>query len=617
MRRPLSPHIPLSAGVNLMNIDMVNMPPLKLTQQAQLERIWRNCLRPDSSVELRYLLRRHFWVFVFCVFASLSIAVAYIIKTPRLFTTHTQVLFDLRTPKPLPTPGNDDHSPRTLENPEIESQIEILSSTPLQAAVVKQYKLYQVPEFIADTRSPLRRLSQTVMSLFQVGEKQEPAPASPDAPNPADVRAAIDYVSNGLYIERVKLSYLIDISFTSRDPETSALISNAIAEAYINDQISTNAKIANAGAAWLEERIDQLRQKVNDASFKLQQFRTKRDEALSGQTSLDELESTVSAYKKLYEGYLQAFTDSAQREALPGAIGRIVGFAEVPLSPSHPRIPKILGASIIIGLLTGYAIAVARQYFDKTVRKPGQIAQSGVAYLGELRGLNEPGPMRLVPNEPLSQFSYDLRRLERNLSSARVPEFQSIGVTSISSRTHSNEITCNLAYFYAVAGKRVVVVDADLYRRRISRAFDLDTRQGLTDVIRGTAEAGDCIVSGAFWSVDLLPAGTLDEQNVDYRPFGAGRLRDRLVGALETYDVVIYDMPAAFSPVTLSFASVLDAVVILAEFGRTSLPVFAELAAALQAGTGKFVGAAIAVDRRSHPWPIRRDVNLRSPLEAT
>ncbi len=150
-----------------------------------------------------------------------------------------------------------------------------------------------------------------------------------------------------------------------------------------------------------------------------------------------------STYRKLYESYLQAYTGSVQRQALPASMARVITRASPPLAPSHPRTLILLGVSILLGLLVGYGIALIRHLLDKSVRGPLQIQKAGLNWLGELRELNRPADhetgresgfnwtrnyfrgrqiecisnrIRMVADEPLSQFSFDIRTLERNLT---------------------------------------------------------------------------------------------------------------------------------------------------------------------------------------------------------
>jgi polysaccharide biosynthesis transport protein len=597
----------------------LNLPITKLSHQARQEEISENCLPSDIRTEIFYLVRRHAWIVAAAVFLTLSAGVIYILTAPKLYTAHTSMLLDPRNPKPVVEP---EKITRSLDNPEIESQITILKSDQLHAAVVDSLKLYSDPEFVP-----------VPVSEPYADKKQGPAPP----PDPADVREAIDFLQSRLEVKRVNLSYILAISFRSEDPERAAQVTNAIADLYLQEQLTMHSQIASQGSKWLEARIDRLRQQVNEAVLKVQEFRAKRRSKEGNQTTLDALESTATTYRKLYESYLQAYTDSVQRQALPPAMARIVTRATAPMSPSHPRKAVILVVSVLLGLLAGFGIAVLRNFLDQSVRGHQQIEQAGIHYLGEVRGItpasdqensssgeikgvrnrkwavqaflwgllgvklreqpeeNSTNRPQTIRKNPTSQFSFDMRRLERKLELVTETEsVRVIGVVPASVRFLTSEVSCNLAYLYAAKGKRVLLVDANVYSTPLTRTLAAKAEKGLADVLLGSAEAKDCIIRNAISDVDLLPARVVEGPVFTTWPFPPKLLREKLEDIQESYDVIIVDLPHACSPAALSINSILEAVVIMADYGCTKIAYLAELAATYQSNAREFVGAAIA-----------------------
>ena len=183
--------------------------------------------------------------------ASLLIAISYILVTPRLYTAHVQMLLDPRIPTPLPAAREEDRTVKEFDNPEVESQIEILQSRRILTAVVSELKLYDNLEFTSDTRSRIHVLYDALMNpisfkkidTFNKGD-QQPTGADLDS---LDFRAAVDYLRDRLEIERVKLSYILDISFTSLTPEMAALSRQFCHEPYIEDQLTTRVSDRQRG----------------------------------------------------------------------------------------------------------------------------------------------------------------------------------------------------------------------------------------------------------------------------------------------------------------------------------------------------------------------------------
>src|SRR5207302_618284 len=115
--------------------------------------------------------------------------------------------------------------------------------------------------------------------------------------------------------------YIIEISFSSRDPEKAARIANAIADAYIHDQLEAKADAARQASRWMEERLTQLGRQLNAAANAVHEFRTANGIAdrTEGRSllidKLTELEATAGAYRKLYEALLQRMGENQQQES--------------------------------------------------------------------------------------------------------------------------------------------------------------------------------------------------------------------------------------------------------------------------------------------------------------
>ena len=208
-------------------------------------------------------------------------------------------------------------------------------------------------------------------------------------------RRTMSIFSNGLDIRRIGVSYAIDISFTSHDPEGAARIANATADAFVREQIETKADAAKEGGAWLETRLQQLRTQMNQAMAKAQEFRSrhdysvgdeaKREDGAGAVPTLEELEVTAETYQKMYESFLQAYTNSVSQQSYPVADARVITAATAPLYPSAPKPKLMLAFAAAAGLILGIGLSFVRHTFDWTIRSPRHIRDNlGVECVGEL-----------------------------------------------------------------------------------------------------------------------------------------------------------------------------------------------------------------------------------------
>ena len=85
-----------------------------------------------------------------------------------------------------------------------------------------------------------------------------------------------------LEVKRVGLSYVIQIGFRSLKPERAEQIANAIAEAYINDQLDAKYQATRRASTWLQDRIRELREQASTAERAVVEFKTKNNIVKTG-----------------------------------------------------------------------------------------------------------------------------------------------------------------------------------------------------------------------------------------------------------------------------------------------------------------------------------------------
>ena len=78
---------------------------------------------------------------------------------------------------------------------------------------------------------------------------------------------------NNRTIKRLGLTYVMEIGFTSSDPAKAAQIANAIADAYIVDQLEAKYQATRRASVWLQDRIKELRTQATAAQRAVVDFK--------------------------------------------------------------------------------------------------------------------------------------------------------------------------------------------------------------------------------------------------------------------------------------------------------------------------------------------------------
>ncbi|MHC5019472.1 MAG: tyrosine-protein kinase family protein, partial [Planctomycetota bacterium] len=88
---------------------------------------------------------------------------------------------------------------------------------------------------------------------------------------------------------------------------------------------------------------------------------------------------------------------------------------------------------------------------------------------------------------------------------------------------------------------RTLVLDADLRRPRLAKAFGMEREPGLTEVLTGRIPATQAIQATDQPRLDLLPAGELPENPSEL--LGGDALMQTLTELSAQYDRIVIDTP--------------------------------------------------------------------------
>lgn len=225
---------------------------------------------PVSAVieRLTGFVRRQYQVLLIVPTAAIALGLLYLMITPAQYTATATVLIDsnaLRALQTQPLPQGD----TPLDALQVGSQVEILASEKLALAVIRQLGLADDPQFV--------KTSAGLSTLFS---------SSPPASSQADKeqRALDEFVSHRS-ISRVERTYALNISYTARNRAAASKIANAIAEAYINDQLEAKYQTARRASAWLQDRIKELKAEATTADRAVLEFKEKNNIVDFGGTS--------------------------------------------------------------------------------------------------------------------------------------------------------------------------------------------------------------------------------------------------------------------------------------------------------------------------------------------
>jgi Mrp family chromosome partitioning ATPase/capsular polysaccharide biosynthesis protein len=414
----------------------------------------------------------------------------------------------------------------------------------------------------------------------------------------------------------VGVGYTVTASIVAPDSSTGSTVSDAVAVAAESDRPAVSALAANAYA----QAVIDLRKQNEQASL---------SEAQVAVRSQMKLYPTKSA--KLSTDYLllvQRLRDLQVADATVTGDFKIIQPATPPGSPASPKPMRSAAEGLGVGLFAGIALAFIVGQFDTRVRTHRQAGEIlGLPVVGRLprlsRRLLREGTLVSL-SDPEGSVAEALRMLRSNLDWARIDDdWKSLLITSAHKGEGKTLTLCNLAVTLALAGKNVVVVDADFRDPRVHETFSLHNATGLTTVIQGSLSLEDALrpftltrpklsraglpvtgpkvpATSEIGGLQVLTSGPLPPNPGEV--VASNRLASTLKRLAESdTDYVLIDAPPILGVGDVgALAPSVDGVLFVANIDRTRRPAIADCREALESLPCHKLGVVI-IGERSHP----------------
>jgi capsular exopolysaccharide synthesis family protein len=171
----------------------------------------------------------------------------------------------------------------SAETDAVASQIEVLQSWALADAVVERLSLDRNPEFNPRLRprtlwdevgSALDYLRRLVLGVESVPEAD---PLSPRAVAAAERKDAVLSVLSGLSISPRERSRLLDVAFTSEDPNLAAKIVNTLLGIHIAQQVDKKYEATLGATEALSRNVISWQQRTSESERRIEEFRARED----------------------------------------------------------------------------------------------------------------------------------------------------------------------------------------------------------------------------------------------------------------------------------------------------------------------------------------------------
>ncbi|MEY0319839.1 polysaccharide biosynthesis tyrosine autokinase [Providencia stuartii] len=226
---------------------------------------------------------------------------------------------------------------------------------------------------------------------------------------------------------------------------------------------------------------------------------------------------------------------------------RIIDSAESQPNAVAPKKSLILVLATILGFIVGCAYVIAREFFNNKIKGTEDIDALGVNVYATIpfsnyeKKLIAAGNQRpLALENPADTAVEAIRSLRTSVYFSVMNQGNNlVMISSASPGVGKSFVTSNMAVVLANAGKKVLLIDTDLRKGRIHKAFGLNNKAGLSEYLAQQDITQPVIHRGVIENLDVICRG----KNVTHSSelLMGERFKHLLDTVKGQYDIVVID----------------------------------------------------------------------------
>lgn len=399
-----------------------------------------------------------------------------------------------------------------------------------------------------------------------------------------------------IQVSPVRDTQLIEIKVESPSPQIAAEVANTLPQVFIAENEKTQSARFASSKANLSAQLEALNRDIEKTQAAIEALG--EPESTVQQVELTRLQNQLAQYQNSYANLLQSYENLRLAEAQSMDTITVVEQAEVPQFPIRPRIRLNTLLAAIVGAMLATGMAFLIEYLDDTIQTPDDLRQlldlPTLGIIARIRGTEDPARCVITAIEPRSPISEAYRTLRTNLEFSAVDTgLRTLLVTSGNPQEGKSTTAANLAVTMAQAGKRVVLVDADMRRPMVHTLFGRTNNYGLsTAILQGNPSPAEYLQDTDIPNLRVLTTGPTPPNPAEM--LGSQRMRELIDHLKAEADLLIFDSPPVLAVTDAAVLSTqMDGVLLVVEVGRTRRDVIFRAVDALRRVGAPVLGAAL------------------------
>jgi capsular exopolysaccharide synthesis family protein len=355
----------------------------------------------------------------------------------------------------------------------------------------------------------------------------------------------------------------------------------------------------------LESRLGSLDKTIAERRLETEQY-----PKLEAEQS--RLVATVGTMQRTFDNLQAEFQLARIAESVDAGRVQSIDEATLPTFAISPNRKRAIFYSSLVGLMMGLALAFGLDRLDDSVKSPDELRdQMDIPMLGLIPTIRAERGLRrttadatagrlLTHADPRSPVAEAYRSMRTNLAFARTQQSpQAIVVASPGPSDGKSTTAANLAITFAQQGQRTLLIDADLRRAVLHKAFNVGRSPGLAELIIGETSFDDVVHDTGVPNLALIASGRFPPNPAEL--LGSARMQEILHEAKARFDVVLLDSPPLLAVTDAAVLSTMvDGVALVIRTERTKRDAVRRAIGHVRSVRGRLLGAVLnGVDMRS------------------
>jgi len=282
------------------------------------------------------------------------------------------------------------------------------------------------------------------------------------------------------------------------------------------------------------------------------------------------LQRDATSSQQIFETVLQRLKEAELSAELQTNNVRVLDPALVPRVPILPRTRLNMSVALALGFVLAIGLAFTLEYLNPRISNANGVSEAlGAPLLGITPKVAALKKGRARYETLPAAFQEAIRGIRtRIILSAEHGDVRTLAVTSTMPKEGKTIVAASFAASMAMAGRRVLLIDADLRRPQVHKIFGTRVSPGMSDVLAGESKPSETLIESSVPGLFLMPAGAHAGGSNLLATEAVGQLVD---GLHQIFDLIVLDCPPVMAVADASIvANVATSVLFVVGAGSTN-----------------------------------------------